>query len=180
MTLGEAVKIAVRTFEWPTYFRPDPARLLNAIAAVESSGGKHLGPRLEGHWLPRVGKLPAYASATQSALNDLASSHGAFQLLGITARELGFTGDLDAFRECHELNAIYAVQYLARRVFGFSLARNMLRNTPDFEAQVQIIGHAYNGGPGHVDAPNADATRYGDKLLSAYRAAPAETQGGTT
>jgi hypothetical protein len=179
MTLREAINTAVRTFDWPDWFRPDPARLLTAIAAVESSGGLHLGPRLEPHWLPRIAKIPAYANEPQRVHSDLASSHGAFQLLGITARELGFTGDLDEFRGCHEMGALYAVLFLAKRVFGFSVCRNMLRNAPDFETQVQIIGHAYNGGPGRVDTPNADAQRYGDRLLAAYRAAPAETQGGT-
>lgn len=145
-------------------------KLLAAIADVESAFGADLGPRKEPIWVARLRADEKYKAHPDDAIEELASSHGAFQCLGIVAVELGFASGCvplrDAFR-LHEVAVFYACRYLNRRVFQRGSQLDVLQSQAGetLEGAVRIIGDAYNSGSA---ADGKVPTDYCDKLWLAY------------
>jgi hypothetical protein len=127
------------------------ARLLRAIATIESSFGQNCGPRVEPAYSPG-GRY--YKGAQQIWVTeygpDAASSHGPWQIMFPTAKELGFRISPSELA-LPEVNGLVAVEFLNTR------ARNAVN--------LEEVARAYNGGNIHAKAVPQS---YIDKLTHAY------------
>lgn len=84
---------------------------------------------------PHVALWPSVKNAPAAERRWLASSYGLFQVLGVTARGLGFTGTPEEFQR-PEVNTEYGIRYLGGRY----------REWGSWEAALA----AYNGGRGAI------------------------------
>lgn len=176
MELRQAAKLGSATLVKPDWFIPNIERLLIALAQKESSGGRNLGPRFERHIFERLSTSGQFLHRSKRELETLASSHGAWQLMGYRAIELGFepVGEIDwiAFGRSNELGAIYAAKYLQRFVLEHTLVKDALTRlfkSPGAEGeQVKAVGHAYNGNPAAIERPMPRVQEYANDLWSIY------------
>lgn len=94
----------------------EPEVLLAAIMFCESNMGKNTKPRVEPAYLP--GGHYFSAEHVQTAYEEYgeaaAASYGPWQVLYITAQELGFAGDPEELAE-PETNLSFAIKYINER-----------------------------------------------------------------
>lgn len=129
----------------------DGARLLRALAQVESSFGQNCGPRVEPAYSPggryHKGAQQIWVTEYGSAA---AASHGPWQVMFPTAKELGFRITPDDLA-LPEVNGLVAVEYLNIRA---KKATNL-----------EQVARAYNGGNIYAKAVPQS---YINKLTLAY------------
>lgn len=79
----------------------DKAKFLMAVAGVESSYGKNLGPRVEPGYSPggMYFNNPGLQDAYKKYGSDASASWGPWQILYIAARELGYAGVPEALKD---------------------------------------------------------------------------------
>lgn len=132
----------------------DPEVLLAAILFCESNMGKNTTPRVEKAYLPggRYFKADHVQAAYQEYGEAAAASYGPWQVLYITALELGFSGSPKELEE-PAVNLSFAIKVINQRA---------LRRGARTVAQ---IADAYNSGS-HRD--RFVPTGYIKKLIRAY------------
>lgn len=143
----------------------DAARLLGALALVESSGGHDRAPRFEPAYGPD-GRYFAHSDLVKRLYRDFgahaACSYSSWQILYVTAVELGYAGvpgclfeDGSALGLCNDQVALGMVmRYIEARAFG----RGALA--------VSAVADAYNSG-NHLDDNRPEP--YIAKVSAAYQ-----------
>lgn len=134
----------------------DPAVLLAALAFCESSFGKNTTPRVEPAYLPggRYFQAKHVQQAYKKYGQAAAASYGPWQVLYITALELGFTGSPQELAE-PETNLEYAIKYINQRILrrgaktvaqiadGYNSGNFNDSNVP--HSYIRKLVRAYNG-----------------------------------
>ena len=149
----------------------DKRRLLAALAVVESGGGKNLQPNFEpAFWIGGKFWNPTLAEycARWESRSDLemrpwcgkaiACSWGPWQILYVTAAELGYQGPPWALTD-PDVCLSWAVRLINRRI-----APKILSYLSDIEV-VSMVGDGYNSGSATDKFIPVD---YCKKLLAAY------------
>ncbi len=138
--------------------------LLNAIAEVESEGGlRNCAGKMEPGMVEAV--MKAHPKHYIKFGDKLATSFGAFQVLGTVAYELGHKGDPNDM--CNDVvGAFWAIQYINRRILFRDSHKHLFEDGVPLEDQIKSIGDAYNSGSA-VD--RHEPKRYMRDLWKAYQ-----------
>jgi len=143
LTLQNHIDQAAPSLNLPTGFDDvNPSALLMAIAMVESSGGKFMNAsRSEPHLRKAVRKV--HPEEFSKWGDSLCASHGAFQILGVTALELGMEMPPERLRE-PEIAVAWAIRYINSKIRQRRHA--FIGRMKTTEQKVKAIGDLYNSG----------------------------------
>lgn len=118
MTLQVLIKEMAPQLKVPEDGSVEADVLLAAIAYCESSFGQNAKPRVEPAYLSgRYARVDHVAKAIAKYGEKAACSYGPWQVLYITALELGFKGTPDELAD-PRTNLEYAIKYLNQRAYG--------------------------------------------------------------
>jgi hypothetical protein len=142
MTLHEIIEFHAQSVNLPEGCEAvQPAALLKAIAQVESSGGNFQNAsRSEPHLRGAVKRV--HPKEYRRWGDTLIASHGAFQILGTTALELGMAMPPERLRE-PEISVTWAIVYINSKLRRKSHA---FVSKLGKEGIVKAIADAYNSG----------------------------------
>lgn len=141
MTLDFHIERQSHSLRLPEGVDVDRVALLKAIARIESSGGaRGKASKSEPHLRAAVQKVHPTEFSVWG--DSLLCSHGAFQILGTTALELGMEMPPERLRE-PEIATFWAIEYLNR---GLKRESKQIASLVSEEGQVKAIGDLYNSG----------------------------------
>lgn len=170
MNLHDFILLAAPMIRLPESITVNPPALLLALADVESSGGaRSEAARFEPHLVPAIRRAHPEAYARYG--HRLAASYGPFQMLGVTALELGMEGPPERLAQ-PEVALVWALAFLHSRLQRPS--HRFIGGLPS-PAQPQAIADAWNSGSAADDSRPLD---YIERLSAAYARRFAELGGG--